>query len=200
MLLKKLYHALAPNFRYLKSYRCALRDMGNAAEERARLFAELVAESAGKDCLQIGVMHGAKYAPHWVAADLYDTSPLIDFRYDVHDLKFPDGSFDVAVCDAVLEHVQWPQKAVDELFRVLRPGGRIWVSLPWLQPFHEMPKDYWRATPDGLRIWMAAFEEIRCAHYAIGDSALYTATFYCGRKPGGPKGEAPSLGRLGVSQ
>ena len=173
-MLKNIYHAVAPHFRYLKSYRCALKDLGNAIEERERLFGELVANSGGKQCLQIGVMHGAKYAPHWIAADLYDDSPLIDFRYDVHDLKFPDHSFDVVVCVAVLEHVPWPQKAVDELHRVLRPGGVIWAELPWVQPLHEMPKDYWRATPDGLRVWMSAFKEIRCAHYALERSALNT--------------------------
>jgi len=151
-MLRKVYHALAPNFRYLRAYRAALRDLGNAGAERERLFLDLVVQSAGKSCLQIGVMHGAKYAPHWIAADLYDDSPLIDFPYDVHDLKFPGASFDIVVCDAVLEHVSHPQKAVDELFRVLRPGGLVWVGLPWMQPFHEMPKDYWRATPEGLRV------------------------------------------------
>jgi SAM-dependent methyltransferase len=183
MILKKLYHVLAPNFRYLKSYRCALKDLGDAFEERERLFADLVANSHGKQCLQIGVMYGAKYAPHWIAADLYDDSPLIDFKYDVHNLGFPDSSFDVVVCDAVLEHVLYPQKAVDELFRVLRPGGRVWVGLPWVQAFHEMPKDYWRATPGGLRVWMSKFNEIRCAHYALNGSALYTCVFFYGNKP-----------------
>lgn len=182
MFLKKIYHALAPNFRYLKSYRCAMKNLGNADEEQARLFRELVAKSQGKQCLQIGVMQGAKYAPHWVAADLYDDSPLIDYQYDVHDLKFPDDSFDIVVCNAVLEHVPYPQKAVDELHRVLRSGGFIWVELPWVQPFHEMPKDYWRATPEGLRIWMQKFKEIRCAHYALNKSSIYTGTFFYGQK------------------
>jgi SAM-dependent methyltransferase len=183
MSLKKIYHTIAPNFRYLKSYRSALKDMGNAFKEQEELFSELIANSRDKQCLQIGVMHGVKYAPHWIAADLYDESPLIDYRYDVHDLGFSDSSFDIVVCNAVLEHVPCPQQAVDELFRVLRPGGLIWVDLPWVQPFHEMPKDYWRATPEGLRVWMAKFKEIRCAHYTSHRSALYSSVFFYGSKP-----------------
>jgi SAM-dependent methyltransferase len=182
MLLKMLYHALAPNFRYLKAYRRALEDMGNAEKEFYGILRDLAANSNGKRCLQIGVMEGAKIAPHWIAVDLYDTSPLIDYNYDVHDLKFPDASFDIVVCTAVLEHVPWPQKAVHELGRVLRPGGLILVGLPWAQPFHEMPKDYWRASPDGLRVWMSEFTEIRCACMAQERSALYTSVFFYGRK------------------
>ena len=183
MILKKIYHAIAPNFRYLKAYRSALQGMGNSADDLECLFREMVAGSEEKRCLQIGVMHGAKYADHWIAADLYDDSPLIDFKYDVHDLKFPSNSFDIVVCRAVLEHVPWPQKAVDELYRVLVPGGYVFVTLPWVQPFHEMPKDFWRATPDGLRVWMAKFKEIRCGHYAHEKSALYTSVFFYGQKP-----------------
>lgn len=181
-MLKKLYHFLAPNFRYLKSYRSALKDLGNAAEERDRLFRGLIDGSRGKKCLQIGVMNGQKYAPHWIAADLYDTSPLIDYNYDVHDMKFPDDSFDIVVCIAVLEHVQHPQQAVNELFRVLRPNGSVWVELPWVQPFHEMPKDYWRASPDGLRLWMSRFSELKCDHFALNRSALNTGVYYYGQK------------------
>ena len=183
-LLKKLYHRFAPDHRYLRGYRAALNDLGDAKDLQTRIFSELVAQSQGKRCLQIGIMHGAKYADHWIASDLYDDSPLIDFRYDVHDMKFPSESFDIVVCNAVLEHVPWPQKAVDELHRVLKPNGLVFVDLPWVQPFHEMPKDYWRATPEGLRVWMAKFEEIHCAHYAHEKSALYTSVFYYGRKPG----------------
>lgn len=180
--LKSLYHYLAPDIRHVRSFRCALKDMGDAAEEKERLFRDLVAMSEGRECLQIGVMHGAKFAPHWIAVDLYDTSPLIDYNYDVHDMPFPDEHFDIVVCNAVLEHIPRPERAVNELRRVLRSGGYIWVDLPWVQPFHEMPKDYWRATPDGLRVWMSGFKEIRCAHYSIHRSALYTSVFFFGRK------------------
>jgi SAM-dependent methyltransferase len=42
---------------------------------------------------------------------------------DVTDLKFPDNSFDIILCNHVLEHVQEDRKAMREMYRVLKPGG-----------------------------------------------------------------------------
>lgn len=183
-LLRPMYHRMFPNLHWLPSYKSAVvNDLGCHSEYRDRVFKELVASSTGKKCLQIGVMFGAKFAPHWISVDLFDKSPLIDFNYDVHDMPFPDGSFDIVVCNAVLEHVPYPQKAIKELVRVLKPGGEIWIEIPWMQPFHEVPKDYWRATPDGLRVWMEGMQEIKCGHHRIKKSNIYSGTFYHGRKP-----------------
>ena len=182
--LRSLYHRLAPNLHWLRSYKLvAEKDLGDLSKDRDALFSRLVENSKDKKCLQIGVMFGAKFAPHWISVDLFDKSPLIDFNYDVHKMGFPDDSFDVVVCNAVLEHVTHPHVAARELIRVLKPGGEIWVEVPWLQPFHEVPKDYWRATPDGMRIWMEGLEEIKCGQFRIDNSWMYTGTMYYGRKP-----------------
>jgi SAM-dependent methyltransferase len=50
-------------------------------------------------------------------------SRLADVRLDVTDLSFPDASFDVVICNHVLEHVLDDRRAMSELYRVLRPGG-----------------------------------------------------------------------------
>jgi methionine biosynthesis protein MetW len=49
---------------------------------------------------------------------------------DAAELPFPDESFDVAVCVEVLEHLFEPQRALAEAQRVLRPGGRLIVTVP----------------------------------------------------------------------
>jgi SAM-dependent methyltransferase len=171
-----------PSASYYYLYGRAARRLGDASRKRRDLFAELVAEGAGADCLQIGV-RGSKFAPHWVSVDLYDHSEQIDHNYDVQDLPFSDGSFDIAVCNAVLEHVEHPERAIGELARVLRPGGRVWVEVPFNQPFHGAPGDFWRTTPAGLRIWMAAFDEIDSGFFRIYRSPIYTGVFYYGTKP-----------------
>ena len=51
---------------------------------------------------------------------------------DVTRLTFPDASFDVVITNDVLEHVPLFQKAYPELFRVLRPGGLLLVTVPFL--------------------------------------------------------------------
>ena len=62
------------------------------------------------------------------SADL--DSPLAAERMDVAALRFPDGSFDLAICSHVLEHVDDDRQAMGELHRVLRPGGRALVMVP----------------------------------------------------------------------
>jgi SAM-dependent methyltransferase len=62
-----------------------------------------------------------------------------------------DGSADLVLCTEVLEHVSETERAFGELTRVLKPGGRMIVTIPFAYPLHEEPHDYIRLTPAGLR-------------------------------------------------
>lgn len=68
----------------------------------------------------------------------------------LESMPFADGSFDSALCNAVLEHVVDAERAMAELARVVRKGGHIIATVPFLQPYHASPGDYRRYTPDGL--------------------------------------------------
>jgi SAM-dependent methyltransferase len=76
--------------------------------------------------------------------------PGVDVIADVQSLPFHDNSVAAIECDAVLEHVPNPTKAVSELLRVLRPGGFLHVVVPFCHPFHGYPSDYHRWTTKGL--------------------------------------------------
>jgi methyltransferase family protein len=141
--------------------------------------------------LQVGLgRYGdGKFGPRWIAVDLYDPSPAVDYHYDVHDLPMDwTGRFALVMCCAILEHIHYPQKAIDELRRVLAPGGFLYAELPFWQPYHsggdstigekyEFGGDFWRATVDGMRIWMAEFDEVSCGWATEG------VVFFLGRKP-----------------
>ena len=65
-------------------------------------------------------------------------------------LPFKDASFDAVYSNAVLEHVTDPFKCAEEMMRVLKPGGRIFCSVPFLQPEHGYPHHYYNMTQDGI--------------------------------------------------
>lgn len=79
-----------------------------------------------------------------------ETRTHIDIYSPLDDIPRPDGHFDGIVCIAVLEHVENPENVVPELFRVLKPGGHVVASVPFLQPEHKVPTDFQRYTEDGL--------------------------------------------------
>lgn len=64
----------------------------------------------------------------YVTTDLH--SPLADVKADICQLPFEDHSFDMILCNHVLEHIPDDQKAMQELYRVLRPGGLGIFQIP----------------------------------------------------------------------
>lgn len=64
-------------------------------------------------------------------------SPLADVKADICNLPFEDNSYDVILCNHVLEHIPDDGKAMQELFRVLKPGGMAIL---------QIPQDYTRET------------------------------------------------------
>jgi SAM-dependent methyltransferase len=83
-----------------------------------------------------------------------------DLICDGHDLPFPTGSFDLVVCEAVLEHVFDPVRCVAEIHRVLRPGGLVFATTPFMQQVHMGPYDFVRFTRSGHRALFARFDEV----------------------------------------
>jgi len=75
----------------------------------------------------------------FVSVDLKQSGSHVTTIGNVVDLPFANASFDVVICIHVLEHVIDDRQAIDELFRVLKPGAWALISVPLLldQPTHE---------------------------------------------------------------
>jgi len=71
----------------------------------------------------------------------WDTS-AIDIVSDITDIPVPDASFDAVLCTEVLEHVTDPVAALNELERVLKPGGTLVVTAPFVSMTHFAPYHY----------------------------------------------------------
>ena len=83
----------------------------------------------------------------------------VSLNYPEFDLCAPldgRGTFDVVICEQVIEHVIDPCAAARNLRGLCRPGGHVIVSTPFLVRVHELPffgmRDYWRFTPRGLQV------------------------------------------------
>jgi SAM-dependent methyltransferase len=86
----------------------------------------------------------------FVNLDLFAV-PGVDVSADAEQLPFGDAQFQLIECDAVLEHVRDPVRVMEEMRRVLAPGGHVHLVTPFCHPFHEYPKDFRRFTLDGPR-------------------------------------------------
>ena len=105
---------------------------GTLSLERHRLLWLYLQNKTGFFNSQLKVLH---FAPEqafykrfkkiknlkYITTDLH--SPLADIKADITDLPFPDNEFDVILCNHVLEHIPDDTKAMQELYRVMKPGG-----------------------------------------------------------------------------
>jgi len=95
---------------------------------------------------------------------------------DAQALGIASDRFDSILCTEVLEHLPEPQRAIDEMFRVLRPGGSLILTTRFLFPIHDAPHDYFRYTKYGLRHLLRRFEivELQEETDAVGTLAVLT--------------------------
>jgi SAM-dependent methyltransferase len=128
---------------------------------RVTLDRFIAAHASGGLTLDLGAQNGpyAAHFPRRVALDLQAASGL-DARGDAHALPFVDGAFDVVLCTEVLEHLVEPQRAIDEMHRVLKPGGQLLLTTRFLFPIHDAPHDYFRFTKYGLRHLLRRFDAV----------------------------------------
>jgi len=110
-----------------------LIDIGCGEKPYREIFAPHVAEHVGVDHAE--TLHSME------AVDLVGTA---------YAIPVDDGTFDTGLCTAVLEHLEEPEAAIRECFRVLRPGGVAIYTVPLFWHLHEEPRDFYRFTKYGL--------------------------------------------------
>ncbi len=134
-----------------KYARGKLLDIGCGDKPMKTFFADTVTEHIGLD--HESSIHGL------------DNVDIIGTAYDT---KQPDDSYDTVLCTTVLEHLEEPEKALREAFRVLKPEGYAIYSVPLFWHLHEEPRDFYRYTKHGLRyLFEKAGFEITVLHPCV---------------------------------
>ncbi len=77
----------------------------------------------------------AQHRDRYITADI--ESPLAKVKMDIHEMPFKDNTFDVVLCNHVLEHVNNDIRAMQEIHRVLKPGGWAILQVPFFSPVPE---------------------------------------------------------------
>lgn len=98
-----------------------------------------------------------------------DIDPAVrpDIVGDVLNPPIPDASYDTIVSNQVMEHVQEPWVMIEQIARILRPGGTCILSAPFMAPFHANPTDFYRFTEQGMRhlVERAGLEVLICTKH-----------------------------------
>ena len=97
------------------------------------------------------------FGPTVINVDIFPYSS-VDIVSSIDCLPFEDESIDQIINIAVLEHVPNPIEVVAEFHRVLKPGGKLYCFVPFIQGFHASPWDFQRYTKPGLKTLFSQFE------------------------------------------
>ncbi len=94
--------------------------------------------------------------------------PTIDYVCDVHTLEpIPDESVNTVLLLEALEHIREPGRVLDQVLRILKPGGYCVATTLMAFEIHRCPYDYWRFCPDGMQYLFRNFNlpEITLEHH-----------------------------------
>jgi SAM-dependent methyltransferase len=121
--------------------------------------------------------------------------PGVDRVEDLRELGFGDGEVGTALCLDTLEHCADPIAAGRELRRVVSPDGGVCVlSSVMLIGIHGYPSDYWRFTPEGLRLLLDGYDDTDVAAMGDPEAPFWVFGIGCrGRRLGLRLAELPSL-------
>ena len=177
-----------------------LGDLINRNSSRLRLHAENKSFADNIPAGSLVLDAGAGDAPYkpLLAHTRYESADfeMVDKPYakttyvcDLRDIPVEDARFDYIFFNQTMEHLPQPHLALKELFRVLKPGGKLIYTAPFLYEEHEQPYDFYRYSQFGIRFLFdeAGFEFERLdwleGYYSAVAYQLNTMYRYLPAKP-----------------
>lgn len=93
----------------------------------------------------------------------FDDTTGADVVGDIHQIPLKNESVDAIICSSVLEHVKNPIIAMKEMHRILKNGGKLFVYIPSIYPYHARKghySDYWRFFDDTIQVLFEDFSKV----------------------------------------
>lgn len=134
--------------------------------------------------LDIGTGKGAPYKKYiankkYLTLDI-DKNSSPDICADIHNFKWEANYFHTVIAIELLEHLYDPQKAIDQIHRILKTNGICILSTRFLYPYHKAPEDYYRFTQDSLNYLFKEFKKVNIYHHGNKLQVLWQAISDCG--------------------
>lgn len=95
---------------------------------------------------------GKKY----IGSDIQE-GPGVDVILDLHNIDLPAESAGTVIVMDTFEHVEFPRRAVEQIYKVTRPNGTVMISSHMREIIHAYPNDYWRFTPECFKSLLKPF-------------------------------------------
>jgi len=130
------------------------------------LYLQRFAPEADGEILEIGSKDYGSTVPFrqhikhskYVGLDMA-AGPGVDVVGDISKelCGLPEGHFSLVICCSVLEHVERPWMMAENITRLTKPGGRLYMSVPWVWRYHAYPDDYFRFSWRGIETLFPEF-------------------------------------------
>ena len=155
-------------------------------------------EMAYRDLLMSPPSRAEKYIGLDLAGGSYAELYRPDLLWDGKIIPLHDASVDCTLALEVLEHCHAPEQVLSQAYRVLRPGGLLFFTVPFLWPLHDVPHDEYRYTPFALErhLRSAGFDEISIRAHGGWDASLAQMLALWVRRRPMPKRRRAVLQRL----
>lgn len=143
-----------------KPYRVEIKPQDHESNQAPAHFVEEMSSLNGL-VLQMGAGSTETKPPNFIELE-YAIFKNTDVVADAHRIPFKDDSFESVLAFNVFEHLRNPFVASQEIFRILKPGGKVVIHSAFLQALHEEPFHYYNATKYGLLNWFSYFNIQSC--------------------------------------
>jgi SAM-dependent methyltransferase len=152
---------------------------------RREIFRKWLAQVHGRDLNVLDV--GGRIQPYrpllegrlcrYLAVDLRPT-PLVNVVARGEQIPLASAQFDLVICTQVLEYIPEPGAVIAEIYRVLKPGGCLLLSVPAVFP-RDSEQDSWRFLPESLRCLLRSFHDVEVEAEGSSVAGVFRTACVC---------------------